>query len=140
MGYGTICGAKIPVARQGTYTHGIHNIGPDTKYVSSCSLCNISRNSTWQNGKYGLHLYMTQFRETEAPVLKFHVCLTYNFHASPKQDELISTETNTTEAYRNQFISLVAVRLRSALKHHATFRITNLNTAFIYTTKLAVTV
>jgi hypothetical protein len=83
---------------------------------------------------------MTKFRETEASVLKLHVCLTYNFDASPKQNGHVSTETNTTEAYRNQFVSLVAVRLRSALTHHATFRIMNLNTGFVCTTKLAGTV
>jgi hypothetical protein len=95
------------------------------------------RNSTWQSGKYGL--YTTKFCETGASVLKLHICPTFNFDASPKQNEHISTETNTTEAYHNQFLTLVTVRLRSALKHRATFRIMNLNTPFVCATKLAVT-
>jgi hypothetical protein len=129
MDYGTICVAKTPVERQGTGRYGIHNISPIQNNLSSCSLCNICTNSTWQKGKYSL--YMTKFRETEASVLKFHVWQTTSRNTS-------TPVRNRTKTFQQKLIqrkpiatSLVAVRLRSAFKHRAKFCKMKLNTDFV---------
>jgi hypothetical protein len=119
MGYGTICGAKIPVERLCTEKYGIHNIRPDTKYLSSCSLCNICTNSTWQKGKYSL--YMTKFCETEASVLKFHVYLATSINIPRCQSETERTHFNRNSYKRSlsqPVWSLFVCTARSNITQH----------------------